>query len=247
LNIEVPLHNGMAKVAGNYAMPGVNDSGAKYLVDIEDPSGGKTGQALPLGASAQLEINDQALAYSFCDIVNPFVYVNATSLSLENTELNEDIMQLSPVMENLEKIRGYIAVKSGLAPSLQAARDVHVAIPKMAMVSEPKDYQTSTGKLIKKEEYDILARMVSVGKMHRTFAVSGLLNLAGACLLNGTVPNKVSRLQALREGQTVRIGHPEGIISIRVQKSMSEEKINYVGLERTARRIMSGNLYIPIH
>ncbi len=247
LNIEVPLHNGMAKVAGNYAMPGVNDSGAKYLVDIEDPSGGKTGQAIPLGASAQLEINDQALAYSFCDIVNPFVYVNATSLSLENTELNEDIMQLSPVMENLEKIRGYIAVKSGLAPSLQAARDVHVAIPKMAMVSEPKDYQTSTGKLIKKEEYDILARMVSVGKMHRTFAVSGLLNLAGACLLNGTVPNKVSRLQALREGQTVRIGHPEGIISIRVQKSMSEEKINYVGLERTARRIMSGNLYIPIH
>ena len=245
LNIRVPLHKGEAKVNGEYEISGVKDSGAKFIVDIENPSGGKTGKALPFGASDFLQLKTREYEYTFCDIVNPFVFVNASSLSINNSESNEEIMTQSQVMQELENIRGSVAVKSGLAPNIQKAKEVYIAIPKIAIVSEPKNYQTSSGKLIKKEEYDILARMVSVGKMHKTFAVSGLLNLAGACLLKGTVPNKVSRLQPIGEEQTVRIGHPEGIINIRVQKNSEEEKINFVGLERTARRIMSGNLYIP--
>ena len=113
------------------------------------------------------------------------------------------------------------------------------------LMSEPKDYITSQGETIKKESYDILARMVSMKKMHRTFAVSGLLNIAGACMLEGTIPNEVCALDSSAEEQIIRIGHPEGIAAIRVKRHAAEEKIEYVGLERTARRIMAGELYIP--
>src|SRR5699024_7457478 len=118
--------------------------------------------------------------------------------------------------------------------------------PKVSFVSEPIDYKTTSGETVRKEDYDILARMTSVKKLHRTFAVSGLLNLAGACLLKGTIPNELSTVDQKQSEQIVRIGHPDGVVSIRVKKSDSEESIDYVGLERTARRIMAGELYIPV-
>ncbi|CEI81898.1 putative methylaconitate Delta-isomerase PrpF [Oceanobacillus oncorhynchi subsp. incaldanensis] len=245
LKITVPLENGKAKVDGSFEIPGVKDPGAKFLVDIKDPGGAKTKKTLPLSAKSILTISKKKYAYSFCDIVNPFVYLDAESLSLTGAEQNEEIMKDPLIMKTLEDMRGHIAVKSGLTPSLIEAEEKYLALPKVSFVSRPIDYLTSTGKRIKKNDYDILARMVSMKKMHRTFAVSGLLNLAGACLLDGTIPNQVSKIKPLENGQMVRIGHPEGIISIRVQKSQLEERINYVGLERTARRIMSGKLYIP--
>ena len=245
LKIKVPLENGKAKVNGEYHLPGISDSGAKITVDIESPGGGKTGKTMPLSPKNTLLLDAKSLPYSFCDIVNPFVYVNATSLGLIGKELNDEVANNTHVMETLEAIRKHIAVKGKLAANLQEALNKYPALPKVAFVSDPKDYKTSTGKLIKKEEYDILARMVSMKRMHRTFAVSGLLNLAGASLLDGTIPNNIFKVNNNDDCEIVRIGHPEGVISIRVKKSKDKESIEYVGLESTARKIMSGTLYVP--
>lgn len=244
LKINVPLQNAKAKVNGDYHIPGVSDSGAKITVDIENPGGGKTGKTLPFSNVSTLILDQKKYLYSFCDIVNPFVYVNASSLSLTGKENNDEISSNIQVMGTLEDIRKHIAVKSGLAPNLEEAVERYLAIPKVAFVSEPIDYRTSKGEWIKKEDYDILARMVSMKKMHKTFAVSGLLNLAGASLLDGTIPNKIFS-KSNKGSQIVRIGHPEGVISIRVKKNKDKEEIDFVGLERTARRIMSGTLYVP--
>lgn len=246
LTIHVPLQKGNAKVTGDYLMSGVFHSGAKYLVNIENPGGGKTGRTLPLRAVSSVQLDGKSYEISFCDIVNPFVYVEAESLGLSGTELNKEIMNKPSIMQLLEGIREHAAVESKLSANIIEAREHSPAIPKVAFVSTPKDYYTSTGKLIKKEDYDILARMVSMGKMHRTFAVSGLLNVAGACLLEGTIPYKLCQRECTNKEETIRIGHPEGVISVRVKKHEQNERIEYVGLERTARRIMSGNLLIPI-
>ncbi len=245
LKIKVPLENGKAKVTGKYHLPGISDSGAKITVDVEKPGGGKTGKTMPLSPENTLLLGAKNCSYSFCDIVNPFVYVNASSLGLTGKELNDEVANNTHVMETLEAVRKHIAVKGGLAADLQEALNKYPALPKVAFVSDPKDYKTSTGKWIKKEEYDILARMVSMKKMHRTFAVSGLLNLAGASLLDGTIPNNIFKVNNNDDCQIVRIGHPEGVISIRVKKSKNKESIEYVGLESTARKIISGTLYVP--
>lgn len=243
ISVHVPLHEGKAKVLGDYAMPGVKDSGAKFIVDIENPSGGKTGAALPIGPISKM--TDRDLEYSFCDIVNPLTYLRAADVGVKGTELNAEVMQNETFMEVLEEVRVQSAVTSGLAPNIAKAKQHYVALPKVAYVSEPKDYETSTGKVIKKESYDILARMVSMKKMHRTFAVSGLLNIAATCLLEGTIPSEVCAVKAIEGEQVIRIGHPEGIATIRVKKNLQDESIAYVGLDRTARRIMAGDLYIP--
>lgn len=245
LLIHVPLHMGCAKVLGNYSIPGVKEPGEKYLVNVENPGGGKTGKTLVLTEKAKISIDNSDVEYSFVDIVNPFVYVRSRDLSLTGTELNEEVRRNTTLLNKLEEIREQVAVKSGLSSNLEESKNKYTALPKISYVSKPQDYMTSSGEIISKDKFDILARMISMKKMHRTYAVSGLLNLSGACVLKGTIPNEICSINATGEEQIIRIGHPEGVTSIRVKKNMSHEVIDYVGLDRTARRIMSGELYIP--
>lgn len=244
--IQVPVKNGKAQVSGNYFMPGVNELGAKYLVNIASPGGGKTGVTLPLLAKRKMNKENGIIHYSFSDIVNPFVYVKAEDLSFHKEALCTDFNQNEDLVNELEEIRKHVSVQSGLALNLKEAENILIALPKVSFISEPKDYLTLSGKRIKKDEYDIFARMVSVKKMHKTFAVSGLLNLAGTCLLDGTIPNELYSIDYKEGEQIIRIGHPGGITEVRVKKNENDEKIDYVGLDRTARKIMAGDLYIPL-
>ena len=84
-----------------------------------------------------------------------------------------------------------------------------------------------------------------MGRFHRTFAGSGLYNLAAAVLLPGTIPNNCSGIKDTKAERVIRIGHPDGIAEVKVKVTADGKDVEYVGLERTARRIMKGNLYIP--
>lgn len=259
MRIQVPVIAGRAQVTGSFKLPGVHDAGAKFVVEILNPGGGKTGKTLPLGAQRQLTIiNDRPdgnnchsdslskqVDCSMIDLVNPFVYIRAAELGLEGTEPNQVMGLKEHVMQTLEEIRAEVAVQCAFAQNQEAAKEKSKAIPKIAYVAPPQDYLTSTGKKIHATEHDILARMVSMGRMHRSFAVSGLLNLAAACLLPGTIPNQLCQLEPVNGVQVIRVGHPEGVIPILVDYDVNAGQIRSVGLERTARRIMKGDLYIP--
>lgn len=246
IEIEVPLIAGEVKTSGDFCIPGVHDSGAKYIVDIMYPGGGKTGSTLPLTAQGEFVLtNGEKIAYSFADIVNPVVFISAEDLSFNGTELNSKVSQNEKVMQTLEEVRELTAVASGLCISREKARDEYRAIPKVGYVAKSQDYLTSTGKLIKKEDYHILARMVSMERMHRTFAMSALLNLGAMCLLKGTIPHALASSDPTKAAQVIRIGHPEGIAEVRICKMPDREDILYVGVERTVRKIMEGYLYIP--
>lgn len=82
-------------------------------------------------------------------------------------------------------------------------------------------------------------------RMHRTFAMSALLNLGAICLLKGTIANQLANIDTELKEQVIRIGHPEGFAEVRIGKMSEQEEILYVGVERTARKIMTGELYIP--
>lgn len=243
--ITVPVEKGMAKVNGNYFMPGIVEPGAKYKVNLLNPGGSKTGKTLPLGSETSIEVNKEYYPISFVDVVNPFVFVNASSLGLIGTEKVSEISQNKQLMKQLNDIRDEAAVCIGFAKDRREARTLSSAIPKIAIVSQPKDYETTSRKRVNKDEIDILAKMISMGKVHRTFAGSGLYNLAVATLLQGTIPNDVTNLTYEGVGQTVRIGHPDGIAVVRVTLTQNKTDVKSVGLDRTARHIMKGELYIP--
>ncbi|MCZ2260523.1 PrpF domain-containing protein [Sporosarcina sp. G11-34] len=244
IRLKVPTINGKSKVNGTYEMSGMKLPGAKYVVDILAPGGGKLGSTLPLGTTCELIIKEKQFNVSVIDIVNPFVYLTAESIGVDEKKLFTDLSDDNKLLDLLELVRCEMSVQTGLTKSITEAVDAP-AIPKIAIVSAPEDYVTTSGTEIMKDEVDIIAKMVSMGKFHRTFAGSGLYNLAAAALIPGTIPNNCSGFKADIGERVVRIGHPDGIAQVRVRLTADGEDIEYVGLDRTARRIIAGNLYIP--
>lgn len=245
VNIEVPLKNGVAKVTGSYLMPGVVTTGSKYKVKIIHPGGTKTGQTLPLGITSTINVNKQKYNASLIDIVNPFIYISAFDLNLTGKEMASDIINDSKTMLLLNRLRDEMTVKLGFARNLTEAKQYSPAIPKIAMVAKPQDYLTTSGKKVFTNEVDIIAKMISMGRLHRTFAGSGLYNLAAATLLSGTIPNEISKLTYHKSEQLIRIGHPDGIAKVYVTLTDDHKDVLSVGLARTARLIMKGHIYVP--
>src|SRR5690606_37444301 len=155
--------------------------GAKFEVNILNPGGGKTGSTLPKGTKLTVTTAKKEYEVSFVDVVNPFVFVAAEDLGLKGTELNSELSLDSDLLEELAAIRLQAAVAVGMYSSVEEAK-LTPSIPKLALVSAPQDYTTSTGKEIKAAEVDVVAKMLSMGKFHRTFAGSGLYCTAAASL-----------------------------------------------------------------
>ncbi|WP_045575246.1 PrpF domain-containing protein [Desulfosporosinus sp. I2] len=242
LRMQVPLIDGKAKVSGDYLMPGVTTPGAKIMINILAPGGGKTGKTLPLGINGPVKTKFGTYSISFVDVVNPFVFIDANDLRVTAAEENSELSRNPLLLEKIELIRRQAAVQAGMATTED---EVAGSVPKFALIMAPQTYVTSAGRVIKKEEVDIVAKMVSMGKFHRTFAGSGLYCLAAATLLPGTIPNRFARKRDGWQEQIIRIGHPEGIAEVRVSLTESGKDVASVGLDRTARRIIKGELYIP--
>lgn len=247
IQLDVPVQQGCAQVEGDYQMPGLLQPGARIGVSILSPGGGKTGTTFPCGMKTALSLKKREVSVTISDLVNPFVFVASQTFGLDGTEPNRRLSEDPGLLESLEELRLSGAVEAGLSDSLELARRVP-SIPKIALVAAPKNYVTTSGKTIQAHEVDIIARMVSMGKVHRTFAGSGLYNLAAMVLLEGTIPNDCAKKGSLHstEGtrQVIRIGHPDGIAEVVVELTPDGLDAASVGLDRTARRIMDGRCYV---
>lgn len=243
--INVPVENGGAKVSGDYLMPGIVTSGAKYSVDIIDPGGAITKKTFPLQPTSTLAIDKKEYEISFVDVVNPFVFIKASTFGLTGNELTFEISKNTTLMKELNRIRDEAAVVLGMVNTRNEASKKTPAVPKIAIVAKAQNYTTTSGKQIKKSEVDIIAKMISMGNVHHTFAGSGLYNLAATTLLLDTIPNDISEVTYKGGNQVIRIGHPDGIAEVRVALTEGHQDVYSVGLERTAREIMKGNIFIP--
>lgn len=244
VRMEVPVTaRGNAEVQGDFLMSGLSRPGARISVSILSPGGGKTGTTFPCDHTTELTTTRGVFTVTIADIVNPFIFVRAADLGLNGTEMNVDLTANDELMKLLEEIRLAGAVKAGLSSTIEEAKKVP-SIPKIALVFPPTDYWTTSGDVIKANEVDVVSRMVSMGKIHRTFAGSGLYNLASALLLSGTVPSNLYTGTKKSGRQIVRIGHPDGVAEVHASITNDGLDVATVGLDRTARRIMTGQCYI---
>lgn len=245
MEVRVPVYQGEIKSVGDFSISGVEGTGAKITVSFIDSSGAFTGKLLPTGNLVDyIKMDEITYKVSILDTGNIVAFVKASDFSLEGFELAKDIneRQTSKV---IEKLRVKVGVLLGLFSDEDNVNNELEALPKITLVSEPKDYITEQGSLIKKENINIIGRYISMGKLHPAFAVSGSICLATACKIQGTVPAAVCQKNALN---TIEIGHPSGTISseVFIQKNESAYKLIKGGTGRTARRIMEGNAVIPI-
>lgn len=244
IRMKVPVCNGRARVSGDYAIPGVLGTGAMMRLSIMNPGGELTGSQLSLGQKTTVPHGGKEYSATFSDLINPFIFIAAADLGLNGTEPLHDVAANQPLLDTLNAVRDKVAVLCGIARDEQEAREKKPNVPKIAMIAPPADYVTTGGETIRAGEVDLLIKVVSLGKFHRTSPGSGMYNLAATALLPGTVPYAAAGFAPGVTEKIIRIGHPEGVVEVRAVLN-PDGSIASVGMERTARLIMRGEIFVP--
>jgi hypothetical protein len=245
---HVPTAGGVHAVEGDYAIDGVPGTGAMITLEFLEPGGAMTGHVLPTGRPAEpMDVPGLGpVTVSLVDAANPVVFVRSADLALAGIEMPERLDGDPDLLRRIEAVRAHGAVRMGLAATPEDATRRSPGVPKIAFVSAPTAYRTSSGRPVEAGEMDLVGRIMSMGKLHRSYALTGAICTAVAALIDGTVVHEAARPGAAGE-RTIRIGHPAGIIEAgaRVAQRDGQWLAEKVITRRTARRLMEGVVLVP--
>lgn len=166
------------------------------------------------------------------------VLLKAESISLTGRE-QQELNGNAEKMDLLETVRGMVAQKVGLVSDWRLARKESPAAPDLAFLSKPQDFETLGGGEVKAADMDLCVRALSMGKVHKAYPITVTVATTSAAVLKGTV---AAELLPKKQWTKIRLGHASGVMDVQVQEA--DGKIEKVGVLRTARRIMDGNVYV---
>ena len=246
----VPVRDGEVIEHGAFMEDGVPFASAEIRLEFLDPAGEESGAGaslLPTGSPQdELEVRGVgAITATMINAGNPTVFVRAASLGLTGKEASADVDRERKLLDRLEAIRAAAAVRMGLATSPEEATRNRPATPKVSWVGRPAAYRPSAGGEIPADRIDVLARIMSMGKLHHAYTGTGSIALAVAAALPGTVVNEVARTLP---GLPTRIGHQSGTLAVGAQVAIGDDgrwRVEKAVLARSARRLMTGWVHIP--
>ena len=249
INVTIPIDPETKTFAqeGDCAIAGVDGTAAELKVNFLNPAGAKTGKLLPTGRAMDiLDIPGVGpIKATILDVSNPMVMVRAEDIGMKGTETPEEINGDKRACELLEKIRGTAACLMGFASDLEDAAANSPAVPKVGCFTAPVSFRDIGGKTVEEKDMDLCVRVISVFQCHKACPLTSASAISVAAFLEGSLIYET--LGGQREGrETVRIGHPSGVMTMipSLKREEGELKLPGVAVQRTARRIMDGTLYI---
>jgi len=242
-NIQTP--GGTVSYEGDYSIPGVPGTSAPIKIMVMEPAGTVCNGLLPTGNPVDiLEIpNFGRLEASMVDAANPLVFVRAEDIGMTGKELPQEIDSNESLLNLLERIRAEAAKRLGILDNAEDSAMLSPGVPKMTIVSFPKDYATTVGDQVLASEYDLLGRMISMQKAHPTYAMTGAMCTAAAAVIPNTIVNQARVPDA--DPRRLKIAHPAGIVEAGADFTDIDNEISIQSVYgfRTARLIMKGTVY----
>jgi hypothetical protein len=248
---HVPVTNGQVQETGDFELDGVTFPAAEIVLEFIDPSddGEEGGSMFPTGNLVDdLEVpvdvvSSGTLKATMISAGIPTVFVNAEDIGYTGTELREAINTDAKALERLEQIRIAAALRMGLIKTPEEAlKRQHT--PKIAFVSRPKDYQSSSGKAVQAADVDLLVRALSMGKLHHAMMGTCAVAIATAAAIPGTLVNQAAGGTAR---DAVRFGHPSGTLRVGAQAALVDGQwvVTKAIMSRSARILMEGWVRVP--
>lgn len=250
---EVPVKDGRFMSEGDFSIDGVPGTASRVIVKFLSPQGAASGRLLPTGnVKDTIEIDGKTYEFSFVDAANPVIFVHPEDFGVTGTEIPAEFNALpdcAEICRKLEIIRGTGAVILGFAKDLEDARINSQTLPKLAFVTKPVDYTAGSGKRIRVEDTDIVGRLFSMNmKMIDAYMGTGAICTVVAANTPGTIVNEIIATgNPSKPSEHIRIGHPWGIMDAYADVEKNADGTHTVlsgGLDRTARRIMEGYVYV---
>ncbi|GBG03722.1 putative methylaconitate Delta-isomerase PrpF [Azospira sp. I13] len=250
---HVPVSNGQVQETGDFELDGVTFPAAEIVLEFMDPAdegeGDGGGSMFPTGNLVDdLDVPESLVAGGKLKVtlINagiPTIFVNAADIGYRGTELQDVINGDAKALAGFETLRAIGALKMGLIKKIEdAAKRQHT--PKIAFVSSPIDYVSSSGKTIKAGDVDLLVRALSMGKLHHAMMGTAAVAIGTAAAVPGTLVNLAA---GGGERQSVRFGHPSGTLRVGAEARLVDGQwtVTKAVMSRSARILMEGWVRVP--
>ncbi|MGO3153316.1 MAG: PrpF domain-containing protein [Galactobacter sp.] len=227
--------------AGDTSIDGVHGTGSAIRQDFLDTAGSVADSLLPTGnVTDTIDLpGGTTLTVTCIDNGQPMVIVAAADLGLTGQESPIELEANDELVSTIESLRLIAAEHMGLG-------DVtHANYPKMTIASPGVDGA------------DITTRSFIPHRVHESIGVLAAVTVATALCLHGsvaaraagaaassatTMPDDASRQSA---SLTIAVGHPSGSLDVAISLDEHGDVVRS-GILRTARKIMAGEVFVPL-
>lgn len=246
---HVPIVNGEVQEKGDFELDGVTFPSAEVPIEFISPVSSDEAMFPTGNITDTLAVpNVGSFTVTMINAGIPTIFLKAEELAYSGTELQE-VINNDITLKRFEKIRAYGAVQMGLISDVsEAEKRQHT--PKIAFVSPPKLYTTSSGKLINQNEIHLNVRALSMGKLHHAIMGTAAVAVATAASIPGTTVSSACAIHE-KEGNchSVTFGHPSGTLKVGAEVSNAKGKwlVKKVLMSRSARILMEGMVRIPVN
>ena len=245
---KVPVERGQVKEIGEFELDGVTFPAAEIELRFKEPVDSENEQLFPTGnLSDEFDIPDFGLTtVTMINAGIPTIFLPAEALNYKGTELQEDINSKPAELEKLEQIRARASVAMGIISEIGESKKLQ-HIPKLAFLSDPQDYVSSSGKAIKAKDVNLLVRAISMGKLHHAMMGTAAVAIGAAAAIPGTVVNKVTSIDSQKK--SIVFGHPSGTLRVGADavKTSGKWVIQEVSMSRSARVLMEGSVRVHMN
>ncbi len=210
---------------GETGIDGVAGTAAPIRLNFLDAWGAVTGSLFPTGRRIDLI---EGLRVTCIDAAMPLVIVRARDLGLTGRETPLELDADRQLLERLEALRRAAGEAMGLGDVSDSV------IPKPVIASDGDDANSVT------------SRYFTPRRCHASHAVTGAIGVATAFTLPGTVISGATERPGIRD---ISVLHPQGRIDVEmaVEGRGTDARIERAALIRTARKILQGELHIPLY
>lgn len=223
--VETP--NGQVNYQGDARIDGVPGTAAPVPIDFLDIAGSSCGALLPTGNV--LDTID-GVDVTCIDNGMPVVLLNAADFGLSGGESPAQLEADTELKGRIESIR------LALGPRMNLGDVANKTVPKMSLVSAPL-----SGGVIN-------TRTFIPHRVHEAIGVLGSVSVATACVLPGSVAQKVIAERAGDGVHRLEVEHPTGFFTVEMEVSGSESpqefRVHRAALLRTARLLMRGEVMV---
>jgi len=223
---HVATPDGAVEYEGNARIDGVPGTAAPVPLEFLDVAGSSCGALLPTGAPRD-RVGDVEI--TCIDNGMPVVLLRAQDFDITGEESPAQLEANPALKARIEQIRLALGERMNLGDVLKKT------VPKMCLISAPR-HGGSIG-----------TRTFIPHRVHESIGVLGAVSVATACVLPGSIAADIAQVQRMDTQQRVDVEHPTGFFTVDMQLEINNGnvKVRRSTLLRTARKLMSGELYVP--
>ncbi len=223
---HVPTPGGLVEYEGDVRIDGVPGTAAAIVIDFIDIAGSSCGALLPTGHAVDLI---DGLELTCIDNGMPVVIMRAADLGKTGEESPEELEADSALKQRVEQIRLAVGARMNLGDVAKKT------VPKMSLVSPARKGGA------------ISTRTFIPHRVHEAIGVLGAVSVATACLLPGSVAAQMAGTTGTGSERRLDIEHPSGFFTVEMDVigDGNAVVVQRSALVRTARKLMSGQVFVP--